>query len=262
MIKNKSYANLIRELAITDFKLKYKGSFFGYLWSLVKPLLLFLVLYTVFTKIFKLGNSIPDYPVYLLLGITLWGFFAETTNLCMNSIVGRGDLIRKVYFPKLILPVSSSISSLITLVLNLFVVFGFALYTHVPLTINLLLLPLVILEFYVLVLGVSFFLASLFVRFRDVGHIWDVLLQALFYATPIIYPLTLVPNRLLKIIMLNPVAQIIQDFRRIVISPNIESSVSVNGMLLGLFPYVFTVVVFIVGYFIFQKMAVKFAEEV
>ncbi|MDO8507927.1 MAG: ABC transporter permease [bacterium] len=262
MIKNKIYANLIRELAITDFKLKYKGSFFGYLWSLVKPLLLFLVLYTVFTKIFKLGNSIPDYPVYLLLGITLWGFFAETTNLCMNSIVGRGDLIRKVYFPKLILPVSSSISSLITLVLNLFVVFGFALYTHVPLTINLLLLPLVILEFYVLVLGVSFFLASLFVRFRDVGHIWDVLLQALFYATPIIYPLTLVPNRLLKIIMLNPVAQIIQDFRRIVISPKIESSVSVNGIVLGLFPYVFTVVVFIVGYFIFQKMAVKFAEEV
>ena len=129
--------------------------------------MLFLVLYIVFTKIFRLGDSIPNYPVYLLLGITLWGFFAETTNICMNSIVGRGDLIRKVYFPKIILPVSSSLSALITLILNLFVVFGFAVYLKVDLSLNLLYLPLVIFEFYVLALGVSFFLASLFVKFRD-----------------------------------------------------------------------------------------------
>lgn len=261
MIKNKSYTNLIKELAITDFKLKYKGSFFGYLWSVLRPLMLFLVLYVVFTKIFKLGDSIPNYPVYLLLGVTLWGFFAETTNLCMNSIVGRGDLIRKVYFPKLILPLSSSISSLITLILNLIVVFGFVVYAQIPLTTNLLLLPLIILEFYVLSLGISFFLASLFVRFRDVGHIWDIFLQALFYATPIIYPLTLVPNSMLKIIMLSPVAQIIQDSRKIIISPTIESSMDINGAW-GLFPYVITVVIFIVGYSVFQKMAMKFAEEV
>ena len=146
MIKNKSYTNLIRELAITDFKLKYKGSFFGYLWSLAKPFMIFLVLYVVFTRIFKLGESIPNYPVYLLLGITLWSFFAETTNLCLNSIVGHGELIRKINFPKIILPISSSLSALITLVLNLLVVFGFAIYLHVPLTVNLLLLPLVIPE--------------------------------------------------------------------------------------------------------------------
>ncbi|MBE0428413.1 MAG: ABC transporter permease [Thermoleophilia bacterium] len=260
-MKRRKYSYLIKELAITDFKLKFKGSFFGYLWSLAKPLLLFLVLYTVFTRIFRIGGTIPNYPVYLLLGVMLWGFFAETTNVCMTSIVGRGDLIRKVYFPKIILPISSSLSALISLVINLIVVFGFAVYVGVEFSTSLLWMPLVVIEFYILSLGVAFFLASLFVRYRDIVHIWEVFAQALFYATPILYPLALVPPDFARVMMLSPVAQIIQDFRRIIISPTIESSVSVNGII-GLLPYFLTIIIFILGYFVFQRMAMKFAEEV
>ncbi|MHB0915200.1 MAG: ABC transporter permease [Thermoleophilia bacterium] len=260
-MKISKYSYLIKELAITDFKLKFKGSFFGYLWSLAKPLFMFLVLYTVFTRIFKIGGEIPNYPVYLLLGVMLWGFFAETTNICMNSIVSRGDLIRKVYFPKIILPISSSLSAFISLIINLLVVFGFAFYVGVDFSRDLLLLPLAIIEFYLLSLGFSFFLASLFVRYRDVLHIWEVLIQAMFYATPILYPLSLVPADLARVMMLSPVAQVIQDFRRIIISPSVETSFSVNGVL-GIFPYLFTIALFVVGYYVFQRMAMRFAEEV
>lgn len=257
----KNYNNLIRELAATDFKLKYKGSFFGYLWSLVKPLFLFLVLYTVFTKIFKIGASVPFYPVYLLLGITIWQFFAETTVISMHSIVGRGDLLRKVYFPRIIFPIAATLSSLITFILNMVVVFGFAYFSQVKFSANLILLIPLILELYLFVLGITFFLSSLYVRYRDISHIWDVFLQALFYATPIIYPITLVPKRFLGIIMANPVAQIIQDFRWVIISKDISTSIKVNGYY-GWIPYVLTIIIFILGYQVFQSAANQFAEEV
>jgi len=255
------YWNLIKELAITDFKLKYNESVFGYLWSLVKPLLYFVVLYLVFTRIFKLGDSIENYPLYLLLGVVLWGFFAEATSMCMQSIVSRGDLIRKVYFPRIVLPVAASLTSFIALVINLIIVFALLIYFGVGLSPGLIFFPLLLLEFYIFALGVSFFLASLIVRFRDIGHIWDVFSQVLFYGTPVIYPLTLVPGKLLNIIMLNPVAQIIQDFRRIVISSDIPSSSHVLGVY-AFIPYLLVVVIFVFGYFVFQKMAAKFAEEV
>ena len=119
-VKNKfRYFDLIRELAITDFKLKYQGSVAGYLWSLAKPLMVFGVLYLVFNVFVKIGASIPHYPLYLLLGVILWSYFAETTTVAMGSIVGKGDMIRKVYFPRIILLISSSITALITLLLNL-----------------------------------------------------------------------------------------------------------------------------------------------
>ena len=141
------------------------------------------------------------------------------------------------------------------------VVFGFAFYLKIEFTSRLLLLPFVVFEFYLLSLGVAFFLASMVVRFRDISHIWEVFSQALFYATPVIYPLVIVPERLLAVIMLNPVAQIIQDFRRIIISPEIESTFDILGVY-GVIPYMLSILVFISGYFVFHKMAVKFAEEV
>ena len=126
MKKNKiKYYDLIRELAITDFKLKYQGSVAGYLWSLAKPLMIFGVLYMVFNVFVRIGSSISYYPLYLLLGVILWSYFAETTSIGMRAIVDKGDMIRKVYFPKTVLVISASISALITLLLNLLVVFIF-----------------------------------------------------------------------------------------------------------------------------------------
>ncbi|MEK7817355.1 MAG: ABC transporter permease, partial [Actinomycetota bacterium] len=112
--KTFKYWGLVRELTLTDFKLKYQGSLLGYLWSLAKPLMLFGVLLVVFTKFFRLGGTIPNYPVYLLLGVVLWTYFVESTFSTMSSIVGRGDLLRKVYCPRIILPISTSMTALVT----------------------------------------------------------------------------------------------------------------------------------------------------
>lgn len=256
-----SYLNLIRELALTDFKLKYNGSVFGYLWSLVKPLFLFLVLYLVFVRIFKVGANVPNFPIYLLLGVVLWGFFAEATNVCMQSIVSRGDLIRKLYFPRIILTISSIITTFITLILNLFIVFVFAVYVGIDFNKSIFLLPVVLIEFCIFSLGVSFFLATFFVKFRDISHIWEIISQALFYLTPVLYPLSLVPAKYLSIIMSNPLAQIIQDARKILISPDIQSSSDILGAM-WFVPHAITIITFVVGYFMFQKMAAKFAEDI
>src|SRR3989344_4063987 len=124
-MRKKNYINLTLQMALTDFKLKYSGSFLGYIWSLVKPLLFFGVLYVVFTYFFSLGKGIPNYPVYLLVGIMFWTFFAEATLSGMHSIVSRGDLIRKVNFPKIVIVLSAIITSVLTFILNLLIIFAF-----------------------------------------------------------------------------------------------------------------------------------------
>lgn len=259
--KKIKYIDLIRELAKTGFKLKYHGSFFGYLWSLMKPLFLFVILYFVFNYVFKLGTAIPNYPIYLLIGITMWGFFAETTSMCMGSIVGNGDLIRKVYFPRIILPVSTSLTSFLTLLLNLVVVFGFMAYARVPIGIDLLYLPLILVEFYIFTLGVSLFLSAVYVRFRDIGPIWEVACQALFYATPILYAIASVPDRILKVMMLSPLAQIFQAARAAILPGEVVTSADVLGKYFIL-PFVIVIITFILGYTVFNKMTANFAEEV
>ena len=206
---------LLRELVITDFKLRYQGSVLGYLWSLLKPLMLFTILYFVFVKFLRFGQGIEHFEVSLLLGIVLWTFFTEATGQGMQAIVSRGDLIRKVNFPKYIIVISGTISALINLVLNLLVVLLFIIINGVDIKWSMLMLPLNVLELYVFALALAFALAAVYVKYRDVSHIWEVFLQALFYATPILYPITMVIDNaslwIAKLLMINPVAQIIQD---------------------------------------------------
>src|SRR3954468_8851805 len=146
---------LLAELVRTDFKLRYQGSLLGYAWSLLRPLLLFLILYVVFVKVFPLGKGIPHYPVYLLLGIVIWNFFNEMTVQSLGSIVGRGDLIRKIRIPRWIIVLSSSISALINLFLNLLVIAVFMIINHVDIMQSILWLPLILLEVYLFALGLS-----------------------------------------------------------------------------------------------------------
>jgi len=261
IIKNQyNYWGLIKELALTDFKLKYQASVFGYLWSLVKPLAYFAVLYTVFTKVFKIGNDIPHYPIYLLLGVMMFSFWGEATSVAMSSIAYKGDLIRKVYFPRIVLVISSTITSLITFSLNMLVLTAFAYFSGVHIGLNILQLLPLIFELYLFIVGVSFYLAALFVKFRDIGHIWEVVNQILLYATPIIYPLKLVPENYARIIVLSPLAQIIQDARSALIGIDALSTRTYwNAYYVT---YILVVIIFVSGYFLFQKMAAKFAEEV
>ena len=254
------YVHLIREIAVTDFKLKYQGSVLGYLWSLVKPLALFAVLYVVFTVIFKLGAGIPHYPVYLLLGVMIFGFWGEATSGAMNSIASKGDLIRKIYFPRIVLVISATITSLITFSLNMLVVMFFAYLNGVHLGWGVLWAIPFIIELYIFILGVSFYLSSFFVKFRDIGHIWEVVNQALFYATPLLYSLAAVPNSYARIMILSPLAQTIQNIRAAFLG---SSVVTISDYWRFPFiPEILVLAIFISGYFVFQKMAAKFAEEI
>src|ERR1700757_4311490 len=164
---------LVSELVRTDFKLRYQGSALGYAWSLLRPLLLFIILYIVFVKFLKLGTGIPHFPVYLLLGIVIWNFFNEMTVQSLGSIVGRGDLIRKIRIPRWIIVFSSSISALINLFLNLIVIAVFMAINHVGLMWSMLWLPLIFAEVYIFALGLSLFMSAAFVKFRDIGYIWE-----------------------------------------------------------------------------------------
>lgn len=175
---------LLSELVRTDFKLRYQGSVLGYAWSLLRPLLIFVILYIVFVKFIPLGKDIPHFPVYLLLGIVLWNFFNEMTVQSLGSVVGRGDLIRKISIPRWIIVLSSSISSLINLGLNLIVVIVFMVLNKVDLLETSLWLPLILVEVYLFALGLSLLLSAAFVKYRDIGYIWEVMLQAGFYLTP------------------------------------------------------------------------------
>ncbi len=254
---------LLSELVRTDFKLRYQGSVLGYAWSLLRPLMLFFILYVVFVKFLKLGGSIPHYPIYLLLGIVLWSFFAEMTSLSLGSIVGRGDLIRKIRIPRWIIVLSSSVTALINLGLNLIVVFVFLLINQVDIMKSISLLPLILAQLYLFSLGISLILATAFVKYRDVTHIWEVALQGLFYLTPVLYPLSLVTNQSFqKILMISPIATAVQDARYVVVT---NESLTIGSVFESNFarfiPYLITLFVLFIGVFYFKNQSENFAED-
>lgn len=254
---------LLSELVRTDFKLRYQGSVLGYAWSLLRPLFMFLILYIVFTKFIRLGGSVPHYPVYLLLGIVLWQFFADVTNQSLGSIVARGDLIRKIRIPRWMIVVTSSVSALINLGLNLMVVTIFLLISNVHITGSIAWLPFALAEIYILALGLALLLSAAFVKYRDISFIWEVLIQAGFYLTPILYPVSIITNpSLQKILLLNPVAQAIQDARNVTITNETITIAEAFGTgLARLIPFALCLVCLVAGVLYFKKEAKTFAEN-
>lgn len=259
---------LLKELTKTDFKLRYQGSVLGYLWALLRPLMMFAILYIVFAKLLKFGGDIPHYPVYLLTGTTLWSFFTECTNQGIQAIVQRGELLRKICFPKYIVVVSSTLTAVINLLINLVVVIIFALINGVTPSWTWLIVPIIVFELYTLSLGISFLLGAINVKYRDITSIWDVLVQALFYAVPIIYPITMVAatsQTAAKIILLNPIAQCIQDVRYLLITPETITTwnfVGEQNFLWKMIPILIVIVVLVWGSWYFRKKSKKFAEEI
>ena len=256
---------LLRELVVTDIKLRYQGSALGYAWSVLKPLFLFALLYIVFDKFLRLGRDIEHFPVYLLTGIVLWSFFTEATTNGLQSIINRGALIRKINFPKYIIVISGTISSLINLAINLVVVLVFILLNGVELSWwSLLVIPLII-ELYIFALAIAFLLAALNVKFRDIGYLWDIFLQAAFYATPILYPLQMVIKEselAAKLMILNPAAQIIQDVRYVLITTD---AVRIQDVVEGwkiYIPFVIIVVISVAAILYFRRTSKYFAELV
>ena len=265
-VLNRKNRILLAELTKTDFKLRYQGSVLGYLWALLRPLLMFAILYIVFAKLLKIGGDIPHYPVYLLCGTTMWSFFTECTSQGIQAIVNRGDLLRKISFPKYIVVVSATLTAVINMLINLVVIIIFALINGVTPTWSWLLIFIPLIGLYLLSLGIAFLLGSINVKYRDITSIWDVLVQALFYAVPIIYPISMVASTsstAAKIILLDPIAQCIQDIRYFLITnETITTWNYIDNKFLAAIPILIILMILIIGAIIFRRKSKFFAEEV
>ncbi len=228
--------------------------------------MMFAILYVVFAKLLRFGGEIPHYPVYLLTGTVLWSFFTECTNQGIQAMVARGDLIRKISFPKYIVVVSTTFTALINLAINLAVVVIFALINGVTPSWSWLLVPLSVLELYCLSLGIAFLFGAVNVKFRDIASIWEVLIQALFYAVPIIYPISMVASSstlAAKVILLNPIAQAIQDVRyNLITTASVTTWNYLESPVLMMVPILLVAVILVWGALYFRRKSKFFAEEI
>jgi ABC-2 type transport system permease protein len=259
----RSNLNLTRELAVTTFRLKYTGSVLGYAWSLVKPLLIFGMTYLVFAVFLLRGRTNPaeNFPVELLLGIIVWTFFAEATATSTASVVANAHILRKAYFPRWILVVASTLSVTMTLAVNmaLVLVIGLPLgWFHIGW--YTLVLPLLFIELYLLIAGIGLLLSALYVFYRDIAHVWEILLQVLFYGSAVVFPFSLIPGRFRTLIAFNPMAQIIEDMRRALVSRAIPWTAQVLGPLM-IVPIAAVLVIFGLGFLVFTRRSPHFGES-
>jgi ABC-2 type transport system permease protein len=253
---------LLYLIAITDFKRTYLGTVLGYVWSLARPLMLFGVLLAVFTQVFRIGSQVPHYPVLLLLNIVLFGFFSEATNTAVMSIVGQESVVRKTQFPRLVIPAAVVLTSLFNLALNLVVVFAFLLAFGVGPMWTWLLFPVLLAVLVIFTTAVSMMVASLNPRFRDVAIIWTVVSTVLFYATPVLYPINVVPETLRNVITLNPLTPLFELVRVWIVDPDAPGPVSAAG---GVVPLLAPIAIFVavcaLAVWIFNREAPRIAEE-
>lgn len=209
------YKPLLDELIIRDLKLKYRRSFLGYVWSLLNPLLMMAVMSMVFSYMFRF--DIPNYPLYLICGQTLWSFFNESTSVAMHSVIANSSLIRKVYIPKYIFPVSRVVSSFVTMSFSLVAILIVMVFTGVRVTPSVLLFPYPLITMLVFCAGLGMALSALAVYFRDIVHLYSVLTLIWMYVTPIFYPITALPEMVAKLLQLNPIYHYISFFRELVL---------------------------------------------
>lgn len=249
-------------LAVTDFKLRFFGSALGYVWTLMKPLLLFGVLYFVFTEVVRFGDEVQHYPVYLLASIVLFTFFSETTGRGVTSLIERENLLRKVRFPRLAIPLAVALHALFNLGLNLIVVFVFVLASGIEPRLSWLeLVPLIAL-LVMFSTGVTMLLSALYVRYRDMQPIWEVALQMLFYASPVIYVVATLPDNIEREAMASPLAAILTQMRHALIDPNAPTAAeAIGGTARLAIPLLVVVVVFVLGAWVFSREAPRIAEH-
>jgi ABC-2 type transport system permease protein len=265
------FLELTTTLARSEFKLRYYGSVLGYLWSLMRPLLFFGVLYLFFTKIIGIGAGTPHYGVYLLTGIVLWNYLGEATGLCVNCLQAREGLLRKVRFPRLVVPLSVSLTSVFNLAMNSIAVIVFALADGVTVRFSWLELIPIAGGFIVLATGLGMLLSALYVRFRDVQPIWEVLLQVWFYASPIMYTATAYgasarvsfgSSTLQRIALINPVATLLAQMGHAVIKgPKFPSALTAGGVVSVALALSLIVFAFVLGAWVFMREAPRVAEN-
>ena len=253
MMLTRQELSLIKELTLSDFKLRYKNSVLGFLWSLLKPLSMLITLYIVFRLFIRLES--PDYALSLLLGIVIWNFFAEGTSSGLNSINAKAGIVKKIHFRYEILVISACLTALLsfllTFILALLLIFivkgGFSIIALYSL--------MLILELFFIMLGLSLVLSVFFVYYKDIGHMWDVMLNIGFWLNPVAYPITFIPERYLGIYMSNPLARIITAFRDILLKnylPSIQSLI---------ITFIISLAILLIGFLIYKSKAGNIAED-
>lgn len=251
-----AYRSLIRKIAVTDLKIRYKNSALGIVWSLLQPLLMLLVLYIVFNNVFS-NAGIKAYPLFLLLGIISWGLFDKATSFSLSSIVNKPSLVKKIYFPREVLVISACCTALMMTLLE-FVVFGaFMIIFGAQPTYLIILFPIVLLVEFMLALGISLAIASMNVRYRDIQWIWAVVMQVGFFMTPIMYSFTVFGSSpFVPLLEFNPIGVIMGMLRGVLIYGTLPALNDVA------YVAIITIVSLLIGWLIFRKLEPSFAEEV
>ncbi len=248
------YSELIKNLVASDLKVKYQSSVLGFAWSLLNPLLMMLVLYLVFNNIFRFEQE--HFALYLLIGIIAWRFLANGTMVAMGSIVGKPSLVTKIFIPREVLTFSMTMSAFVSSILEFVVLIPLLLIFGASLSFTILLFPVIHALYFVIVYGLSLLLASLYVYYRDLNQIWDIVLQIGFYTAPIIYPLSLVPEKYMFYYMLSPITRLMMMYRDILLYNTIPSAT--DFIIVAMCGMVFLVI----GTVVFKKLSPRFAEEV
>ena len=249
-----SYRDLVIRLAWSDFKLRYKSSALGFFWSLLEPLLMLLVLYVVFSNLMRV--QVEHYQLFLLLGIILWNFLDRGTSMSIWGIIGKPSLVQKVYFPRDILVISTCITALMMTALEFVVFIIFMVIFRVMPGMTVAYFPILFTIEFMLILGLSLTLSALNVFFRDTQFIWRLIVQIGFFATPILYPITIFPEKIRWIVMLNPMAQIITMMRDCILYRISPEPMNLAYVALS------TLIVFLLGYVVLDKLEPKFAEAI
>jgi ABC-2 type transport system permease protein len=255
------FGALVYTLAVTEWKLRFFGSVLGYLWTLVRPLMFFGVLYFVFTEVAKLGDSIPHYPALLLSSIVLFQFFSESTSGAVTSLVERESLLRKVRFPRMVVPLAVCLTSLFNLATNFLAVIAFLLLNGITPTWSWLQVPLLVALLLALAVGMSLLLSVAFVRFRDVQPIWDVVTQMLFYGSPIFYTINFYGD-LQQVMACTPFAAILTQLRHALVDPNAPTlAEAAGGAVYTLIPLAIILGLLALGLVVFRRASPRLAEQ-
>ena len=257
------FASLLWLTSTTEFKLGFHGTALGYLWSLARPLMLFGILLLVFTQVFRFGDQVPNYPSLLLLNIMLYALFGDATAAAVTSLVDREGLVRRAQLPRIVIPTATVLTTFLNLTINLVAVFVFILASGVEPRLTWLLLPVILLALLMLTLGTSYLLSAFYPRFRDVALIWTVIGLALFYGTPILYPIGVAPDGLRALIELNPLSLIFIQAHNWIIDPNAPNVVEATSGHWWILPISVSIFIGIcaLGLATFSREAPKVAEE-
>ena len=247
-----------------EFKVRYFGSALGYLWQLVRPLMLFGVLYVVFTRVRGLQRGVEYFPAVLLSSIVMYTFFADATATAVTSVLDRENLVRKIQFPRIVVPLATVLNAFFNLITNLGAVAVFIIATGVGPNWTWIGFPFLLFLLVALAVGASMLLSALYVRFRDVKPIWDVILQVLFYGSPILYAIEVIPSQTAReIVMCNPLATILVQSRHWLIDPSAPSAPqAIGGWGLMMIPIGISAAVCLLGLYLFNREAPRIAEDV